>query len=277
MKSIIAILLISILGFLGCSDSNDATSAVSVEAIPVAPFGIIDSFTPSYEWTPVPGATEYRLLVEDADETYVIQESYTAEESGCASEEIMCMVTPDIEVFDKNTWKIQACDNQECGLWSESLNFYASPTNDAGFIINDDNTVTDERTGLIWMRNADRWISQPYTFLLQPWTCGTLPGPCPWRLPTLSELTSLKKTGRRIPMIREPNPFSGVLRPDPLPSHGFYKYFWTTTYYPRPWWKEPYPGWTYNYIVEFYDGKECVARTYGLGVNYHVWCVTTCR
>jgi len=51
--------LVSLLGFLGCGGSDDGTSAGTGEAIPVAvaPFGITDTPTPTYEWIPVPGTT----------------------------------------------------------------------------------------------------------------------------------------------------------------------------------------------------------------------------
>jgi hypothetical protein len=95
MKTFIGILLLGFLGFLGCSGSNDATSTLpstfTGKAVPVAPWAIIETSTPTYEWTSVPGATRYRLLVQetnqaatmqDTNETYIIDEWYTAEESG---------------------------------------------------------------------------------------------------------------------------------------------------------------------------------------------------
>jgi len=123
MKRIIGILLIGLLGFLGCGGSDDGTSTAIGEAIPVAPFGIIDTLDPLYEWTSVPWATKYRLLVQDANETVVIDEWYTAEDSGCASEEVLCTGHPGIVTVYENTWKVQACTNQECGLWSEPLRY----------------------------------------------------------------------------------------------------------------------------------------------------------
>jgi hypothetical protein len=127
MNKIIIILMFGLLGFLGCSDSDDGTSVVTGEANPVAPFGIIDTLDPIYEWTSVPGATKYRLLVQDANEAVAIDEWYTAEESGCASEEVFCTVHPGIVSVYENTWKVQACAYQECGLWSEPLNYDVSP------------------------------------------------------------------------------------------------------------------------------------------------------
>ena len=62
MKKIIGILLIGLLSFLGCSD-NDGTNTFRGKATPVAPWAIIETTTPTYEWTPVSGATKYRLVV----------------------------------------------------------------------------------------------------------------------------------------------------------------------------------------------------------------------
>ena len=136
MKTFISILLFGLLGFLGCSGSDDDTSSATAtfngKASPVTPFGIIDILGPSYQWTPVPGASRYHLLVkgaiedsttQDSSETYVIDEWYTAEEAGCASEEVLCAVHPGIVTIGKNTWTVQACASQECGMWSNPLNF----------------------------------------------------------------------------------------------------------------------------------------------------------
>jgi hypothetical protein len=156
MKTIICILLVGLLSSLGCSGSDDVTSTTSTavgEASPVTPFGIIDILDPSYQWTPVPGATRYRLLVHDRNETAVIDEWYTAEESGCESEEVLCTVNPGIVSVYENTWKIQACANQVCGQWSETLHYDVSPTpvsTETRFTYNADGSTTDNSTGLMW-------------------------------------------------------------------------------------------------------------------------------
>ena len=216
MKTFLSVLLIGLLGFLGCSGSNDGTSTFTGGAIPVAPFGIIDTLDPIYEWTPVPWATQYRLLVQDANETAVIEEWYTTDESGCTSEEVLCKVNPGIVTIGENTWKVQACANQVCGLWSEPLNYNVNPTpvsTGDRFIDNGDGTVTDTATGLIWLRKADWGGGKPWQNLstdcsAPDYTCyddahtraGTLMDGTPgadltdgsvegdWRLPTLSEL-----------------------------------------------------------------------------------------
>ena len=156
MKKIIGIMLIGLLGFLGCSDGNDGTNTFKGEAIPVAPFGIIETPTPTYEWTPVPGATKYQLLVEDIGESVIIEEWYTAEEVESASEDGLCSVTPDITVLG-DTWKVLACAGEACGLWSDELEFsftVAGPT-PPRFTDYGDGTVTDNNTKLMWLQNPN--------------------------------------------------------------------------------------------------------------------------
>ena len=163
MKTIIGILLVGLLGFLGCSDSDDATRTVG-EAIPVAPFGTIETNTPTYKWTPVPGATRYRLLVQDANETAVTEEWYSAEDSGCASEDVLCMVTPDIEVFKENTWMVQACATDENCALSEPMKFFVRwGFRGTRFYISEDDTwiVYDSYTRLFWTRHARTQIFYP--------------------------------------------------------------------------------------------------------------------
>ena len=246
MKTIIGILLVGLLGFLGCSGSDDGTSAVVGEAIPVAPFGIIDTFTPTYEWTPVPGATRYRLVVQDTNqastnqdtsETAVIDEWFTTGEAGCASEDGPCMATSDIKVFEENTWKVQACANQDCGMWSDILTF-SKPTGMMAlprFIDNGDETVTDTKTSLMWSKDAritpgTNWEgADRYCSLLE------LAGLSDWYLPSLSQLATLIDIHQRHPSLPLGHPFTGEI--------GAY---WTSTSHVT----EPDAAW----YVYMYDG-----------------------
>ncbi len=208
MKTFIGILLFGLLGFLGCSGSNDGTSTVTAtfngEASPVTPFGIIDILDPSYQWTPVPGASKYHLLVQeaiedsttqDSTETYIIDEWYTAEEAGCASEEVLCTVHPGIVTIDENTWKVQACSSQECGLWSEPLNYDVSPTplsSETRFTFNGDGTFTDNYTTLMWTMTRHSGLTT-WEGAINFCNDLVLPdgGYSDWRLPTLYELYPL--------------------------------------------------------------------------------------
>ena len=205
MKTFISILLFGLLGFLGCSGSNDGTSAVTGEASPVTPFGIIDILDPSYQWTPVPGASRYHLLVQeaiedsttqDSTETYIIDEWHTAEEAGCASEEVLCTVHPGIVTIGENTWKVQACASQECGLWSEPLNYDVSPTpvsTETRFTFNGDGTVTDNNTRLMWAIDVGAIGITTWARAIRFCNDLVLPasGYSDWRLPTLYEIFPL--------------------------------------------------------------------------------------
>jgi len=252
MKKIVAILLVSLLGFLGCSD-NDTTTTVD-QATPVAPFGITDTTTPAYEWTPVPGATRYRLVVQDANqsstiqdsnETYIIDEWYTAEEGECESEDVLCSVTPEIEVTG-TTWKVLACAGEECGLWSETLNFEYAVMNAPRFTDNGDDTVTDNNTKLIWLKNPSRCGRRA-----MPGASGycaglTLAGYSDWRLPSISELKSLIDFRRSNPALPQGHPFINVQS----------YYYWSSTTYesnPDHTWRVPMNSGDVRYPTNFYS------------------------
>jgi len=217
MKTIMAIVLVSLLGFLGCSGSDDDTNTIG-EATPAAPFGVTDTPTPIYEWTPVPGATKYRLLVQDTSGTGVIEEWYTAEEGGCASEDGLCMVTPDTEVIGENAWKVLACVGEVCGLWSDELLFsFLSAKRPPRFTDNGDETVTDNNTGLMWTRSANP------AGTLNTWSpaatyCKSLRFPAPpdflsyndWKLPIIADLRSLIVGREHHPALPPGHPFVDV-------------------------------------------------------------------
>ena len=225
MKKTIGILLIGFLGFLGCSGSDDTTSTTSTftgQATPVAPWATIETPTPTYEWTPVQGATIYRLVVsesiqvspqQDAQETSFIDDWYTTEEAGCASEDSLCIVTPDIEVIGENEFRVLACANQECGLWSEALNFELSDITVARFTDNGDGTVTDLKTMLMWFKDAS--VLNGYIYLEAVQACTMYPiwsfaGYKDWRLPSIPELMSLIDKSQSDPALPPGNPFVNV-------------------------------------------------------------------
>jgi len=222
MKKIIGILLVGLLGFLGCSDNDDATNTVG-EAITVAPFGIVETSTPTYEWTPVPRATKYRLLVQDTNEVATIQDSnetsiidqwYTAEEAGCDSEESLCMVTPDIEVFEENEFRVLACANEECGQWSELLKFDFSVINGPRFIEIRDGIVMDNYTKVVWLKDAGQYDHKKWN---DAWNyCGTIDLGHPynsWSLPLISELRSLVDKNHLAPALPSHHPFKNLRFP----------------------------------------------------------------
>ena len=270
MKKIIGILLIGFLSFLGCSDNDDATRTVD-QAIPVAPFGNTDSMTPTYEWTPVQYATRYRLLVQDAiqdsttqdsAETHLIDEWYTAEEAGCDSEDGLCMVEPGIVTVYENTWKVQACANDDCGLWSEPLAYEMRPTplsTGSRFTDLGDGTVVDNNTHL-------RWVKQPYPhasyeYLDASKYCAAYAQADPeesWRVPTITELRSLIDTQERDPALPPGHPFNA----------GQDEIYWTCTTAPSDW---TFPNAIWKWVVWISEGKlrkRTIISSYEL-----VWCV----
>ena len=229
MKRIIGILLVSLLCFSGCGDSGGGTSAVTGEAIPVAPFGITDTMTPTYEWTPVPGATRYQLLVEEND-IPVIEEWYTAEEGSCAAGDSLCSVIPDVNI-PGDTWKVLACVGEECGLWSDELqfSFVVHYPPQPRFTDNGDDTVTDNNTKLIWSKNANLCGHKNWLGAMHYCSGLTHAGHSDWRLPSISELKSLIDRSQWNPALPPGNPFTNVRG----------SYYWSSTtreFYPHIAW-----------------------------------------
>ena len=271
MKTIIWILLVGFLGFFGCSGGNDGTTVTVGQATPVAPFGIIETPTPTYEWTPVRWATKYRLVVQetsqestiqDTTETYVIDEWYAAEEAGCASEDGFCMVTPDIEVFEENTWKVLACANDECGLWSGPINFDFTAMNGPRFTDNGDNTVTDNHTGLMWTKNTQVCHKKNWFRCGECTASLRLASYSDWRLPSLTELWSLVDKDQYDPALPPGHPFVNVSE-----SEGA-SIFWTSTPYDHA----SNPGW-YAWAIYLPDGIEMMRQN--TDHAYAVWPVRT--
>ena len=211
MKKIMGVLLIGLLGFLGCSDNDNATRTVG-QATPVAPFGITDTTTPTFEWLPVPGATQYHLLVEDIREETQFEEWYTAEEGACDSGDgQLCTVNTEIDLFG-DIWKVRACEGDRCGPWSRALQFsfaVAGPEQPR-FTDNGDDTITDNNTTLMWTKSADLafenfdssrvWCAERVR--IGDWD--------DWRLPNASEISSLIDHGQRDPALPQGYPFYNV-------------------------------------------------------------------
>jgi hypothetical protein len=268
MKTFIGILLVGFLGFLGCSGCDDTTSTTSTtvgEAIPVAPFGIVETPTPTYEWTPVPSATKYRLVVQetnqaatmqDTNETAVIDEWYTAEEADCTSEGNLCMVTPEIEVIGENEFKIVACANEECGLRSETLTFDFTALNRPRFTDNGDGTVTDNKTNLMWSKDASRCGNGMLPEAKRCCAELSLAGHTDWLLPSISELRSLIDQSQSNPALPIGNPFEHVMQ------WGDDAYWSSTVFIPD----------LLMWVMDFDDGTACLGVTIGAGGNNNTWC-----
>lgn len=264
MKRIIGILLIGFLGLLGCSDNDDTTRTVG-QATPVAPFGIVETPNPVYEWTPVSGATRYRLMVQDTNQTSTVQDSnetsiidewYAPEEADCTSEEKLCMVTPEIEVIGKNEFKILACASEECGSWSETLNFEFTALNGPRFSDHGDGTVTDNKTKLMWSKDASRCGNGMLPEAKRCCAELSLAGHTDWLLPSITELKSLVDQSQSNPALPIGNPFEHVMQWGDDP-------YWSSTAF-RPD--------SLMWVMDFDDGNACLSVTIGVMGNNNTWC-----
>ena len=86
------------------------------------------------------------------------------------------------------------------------------------FLDNEDGTVTDQLTGLLWLQNADAFGRMPWQAALD--ACSGLASgdkgldddskSGDWRLPNLNELRSLIDYSEKAPALPKPHPFSNV-------------------------------------------------------------------
>ena len=126
------------------------------------------------------------------------------------------------------------------------------------FMDNGDGTVTDNLTGLIWLKNANRFGSRSWLNALND--CNTLADDGSdltdgstagdWRLPNVKELQSLIDFGQYGPALPSGYPFSGV-------QSGVY---WSSTTY------EGHT--TYAWLEDMRNGGELIAPKYG---GHYVW------
>ena len=92
------------------------------------------------------------------------------------------------------------------------------PWPDPRFTDNGDGTVTDNLTGLIWLKNANPFGTRTWEQALKD--CGKLASgsygltddskPGDWRLPNINELRSLEDYGQHTPALPEGHPFTNV-------------------------------------------------------------------
>jgi hypothetical protein len=138
----------------------------------------------------------------------------------------------------------------------------ASPT--PRFKDNNNGTVTDNLTGLIWMKNANAFGLRNWTQSINDantlaagyggLTDGSQPGD--WRLPNIRELQSLQDY-EQYPSLPPGHPFVGVQDLGSLPKN-----YWSST--------TRYAYSTDAYVVGFSGGN---VGTTDKQFNYGVWCV----
>jgi hypothetical protein len=141
------------------------------------------------------------------------------------------------------TWSYEAYDDGEFGMGVS----WPSPR----FTDNGDGTVTDNMTGLVWLRNANRFGISTWSDALND--CNTLADDGiglndgsiagDWRLPNIDELESLIDYGRYNPVLPNGHPFSAV-QSDVL------AFYWTSNTYTDntddAWHLNIYAGWAIN-------------------------------
>lgn len=94
---------------------------------PLSPAGYLGkpgSLRLTYEWDAVPGATEYRLTVNNSGGAN-IDETFSASEAGCSSGTGVCSFRPTTSVQYWCFWQVQAINEVGPGDWSPSSSFYA--------------------------------------------------------------------------------------------------------------------------------------------------------
>jgi len=87
-----------------------------------SPTGQINDSTPTYNWNAVPGASWYRLWVQDTSGV-IINKWYRASQTNCAAGSDECTVTPGTAVTGAAYWWIQTWNNNGYGPWSSANSF----------------------------------------------------------------------------------------------------------------------------------------------------------
>jgi hypothetical protein len=128
------------------------------------------------------------------------------------------------------------------------------------FTDNENGTVTDNLTGLIWLRNANCYGSRTWNEALNDCNglnsgeCGLTDGSGPgeWRLPNVNELLSLIDRNRFNPALPSGHPFTDVQSVPP--------YYWSSTTY------------TSNTVYAWYVNMEYGGVTFYLETyTFFVW------
>jgi hypothetical protein len=83
----------------------------------------LDTATPTFEWSPVAGADQYAIQVNDASGK-VYRKWYTAAACGCADEVSTCSITPANTLADSDyDWWVGTWNTFGFGPWSTKGNF----------------------------------------------------------------------------------------------------------------------------------------------------------
>ena len=132
------------LGIHGAAFGNDQSPSSAKEmavASPIAPGSpdvaspaAVNTLTPTYTWSSVPGATRYGIWVAEmvgSNGIGAIYATYTPDEAACADVTRTCSVTPGVVLKDGSVyaWFVMTTSADGDGPWSPGLNFvvHASP------------------------------------------------------------------------------------------------------------------------------------------------------
>ncbi|MEE9322289.1 MAG: hypothetical protein V3U76_17755 [Granulosicoccus sp.] len=159
----------------------------------VSPVGSINDDTPSYTWNKVPGATWYKLWVNDSTGN-VINRWYTAASAGCAAgsaSSTTCTLTPTTDIASGSArWWVRTWNSSGPGPWSSSRAFSvggalpaAASLNSPAGQINDStptyswNAVADATWYRLWVRDSTGVIINKW-YRAQQTGCATGTGEC---------------------------------------------------------------------------------------------------
>ncbi|MBL7181236.1 MAG: DUF1566 domain-containing protein [Desulfobacterales bacterium] len=95
------------------------------------------------------------------------------------------------------------------------------------FVDNQDGTITDTKTNLMWIQNGwrlDFFAAETWTDAKKKCENFKLGGYSDWRLPTVEEWRSLIDPDRRNPAMIEPNPFENIIAHMPYWTHSEFTY-----------------------------------------------------
>jgi hypothetical protein len=248
MKLKRTVILLTIVVTMGLLLGASAASWAQPEpATLISPSGTITDNTPTYTWNAVADSTHYQLFVWDSTKTKKIDQWYTAEQTNCSDGESECSVTNESMLAnDSHEWWIRTWNGDGYGNWSDLLSILVAvsippaPVTKTGqtesfgegddgdlqkgvsvdqrFTENSDGTVTDNLTGLIWLKDANCfedsgwWSALEASNDLADGQCGlsddSVAGD--WRLPNISELQSLVDYGNFSPALPTGHPFTNV-------------------------------------------------------------------
>ena len=181
----------------------------------LSPNGDVSGSTIAFSWQAVPESTWY-LFYLGTSTALVQQQWYTADQAGCLSGGTCTITLTPPLVSGGYFWYIQTWGGGTSGPWSDAKPFtFRDPTptwsrslpDNRRFTLQlNDEAVLDNETGLTWQRTpsagAGTWVSANLNCLFT-----AIGGRIGWRLPTVSELSTLAKEGQT-PALPAGHPFN---------------------------------------------------------------------